>query len=189
MVKRVVKERMPISRTGIYNRLKAKGLRFKVILPSLSSSALSLKIGFTLLELIVVIFIISLFLAISIPSFKGIGSNEIRSEAKRIASILRYLNDAATARKEKFYLTVNFKDHSITYTTEEGEKKEKIEYLRSVFLDSMGEAGSGEVRIAFTPLGAGEFIRFSLAREEGKEGFNIELNPLSGRIRIVSQDT
>ncbi|MFN3480258.1 MAG: Tfp pilus assembly protein FimT/FimU [Thermodesulfovibrionales bacterium] len=153
---------MLILRTGIYNKDRIS--------------------GFTLLELIVVIFIVSLFMAIAVPSFTGIESNEIRSEVKRIASILRYLNDTAIAKKEELYLTVDFKDNSIIYSTVEGEKRERIEYLRSIFLETKGEINSGEVKVIFTPLGAGEFMRFYLA--VNKKVFSIELNPLSGRVRI-----
>lgn len=186
MVKRVVKERMRTLRTGTYNRLKAKGLRLKATLFSLPPSALGLKKGFTLIELIVVIFIVSLFLAISVPSFTGIESNEIRAEAKMIASILRYLNDSSTNKKEELYLTVNFNDRTITYSAEEGDKKETVKYLRSLFLESKGDINIGEVKVIFTPFGAREFMRFNLraGQEAGSRSFTVELNPLSGRVKI-----
>lgn len=170
MVKRVERERMLILRTGIYNR--ATG-------------------GFTLLELLVVIFVVSLFLAISAPSFTGIESNEIRSEAKKIASILRFLNDSAMAKKEELYLTVNLQDNSVTYSTEDGEKRESLKYLRALYLGTRGEINRGEVKVIFTPLGAGEFIRFHLglgiAKDKTGDSLVVELNPLSGRVKINEQ--
>lgn len=169
MVERVEKERMRISQTGT-----------------------SSKEGFTLIELIVVIFIVSLFLAITVPSFTGIESHNAKTEVKRIASILRYLNDTASARKEELYLTVDLNNHSISYTTEEGERMERIEYLRSVFLETKGEINDGSVKITFTPTGAGEFLRFYLdnnrdserSSTSGKALIVVEFNPLSGRVRI-----
>ncbi|MFN3396326.1 MAG: Tfp pilus assembly protein FimT/FimU [Thermodesulfovibrionales bacterium] len=173
MVKRVERERMRILRTGIYNRATR---------------------GFTLLELLVVIFVVSLFLAISAPSFTGLESNEIRSEAKKIASILRYLNDSAMAKKEERYLIVNLQDNSVTYSAEDGEKRERLEYLRAIYLGTRGEINSGEVKVIFTPLGAGEFMRFYLGMGLGlgtitdktgdSQTFVVELNPLSGRVKI-----
>lgn len=169
MAERVEKERMRTSQTGT-----------------------SSKEGFTLIELIVVIFIISLFLAITVPSFTGIESHDTRTEVKRFASILRYLNDTASARKEELNLTVNFGDHSISYTAEEGEKRERIEYLRSVFLQTKGTINDGSVKITFTPMGAGEFLKFYFdsnrapknSEVSGKTLIVVELNPLSGRVRI-----
>lgn len=146
--------------------------------------------GFTLLELLVVIFIVSLFLAVSVPSFTGMESNEMKSEAKRIASILRYLNDTAMAKKETMNLTVDFEDNSFTYTTEEGEKKEGVKYLMSLFLETKGEIRSGKVKITFTPLGAGEFMMFYLSEtnssliNHNSSPITVELNPLSGRVKI-----
>lgn len=189
MVRRVEREGMLTLRTGICNRLRGKGLRLKATLFSLPPSALSLKKGFTLIELIVVIFIISLFLAISLPSFKGIESSE-KSEAKRIASILRYLNDTAMAKKEEQYLTINLEDNSVTYSTEDGEKKERLEYLRAIYLETKGEINGGEVKVIFTPLGPREFMRFYLTKEPhgtlpaGSSSFSVELNPLSGKVKI-----
>jgi Tfp pilus assembly protein FimT len=142
------------------------------------------------MELLVVIFIISLLLATSFPSFTGIESNSLRSEAKRLASLLRYLNDTATARKEEYYMLVNLGDNSITYLTEEGEKRERIDHLRSIYLETKGEIESGEVKVIFTPLGAGEFIRFHLLRhrEAGRDlSYKVELNPLSGRVRVKDE--
>lgn len=165
MVKRVERVRMPISRTGTYNRPLS---------------------GFTLLELLVVIFIVSLFMAISLPTFTDIGTNETIAEAKRLASILRYLNDTAVARKEEMYLMADLKDGSIAYLTEEGEKKERLEHLRSVFLGSKGEINDGQVKVFFTPLGAREVMRFYF-RKQGSKGSGplmVELNPLSGRVKI-----
>ncbi len=135
--------------------------------------------GFTLIELIVVIFIVSLFAAITLPSFRSYESDKVKAEAKRLASILRYLNDTASFRKEELYLTVNFRDNSISYETEEGEKRENLEYLRTLFVETKGEIQSGEVKIIFTPLGAGEFMSFNLS-----DHLKVELNPLSGRVRV-----
>lgn len=191
MEKKVERGRMLILLTGIYSSAippvpddPDRGVKSSIL------NRISSLFGFTILELIIVIFIVSLFVAISIPSFTGIESNEIRSEAKRIASILRYLNDSAMAKKEELYLIVNLQDNSVTYSTEDGEKRERLEYLRALYLETKGEINSGEVKIIFTPLGAGEFIRFHMTTEPsvtlqtGKPAFIVELNPMNGRVKI-----
>jgi len=87
-------------------------------------------------------------------------------------------------------MLVNLGDNSITYLTEEGEKRERIDHLRSIYLETKGEIESGEVKVIFTPLGAGEFIRFRIAKnhESSKDtSYKVELNPLSGRVRVKDE--
>jgi len=83
---------MPISRTGI-----------------------SSKRGFTLLEIVVVLFIVSLVMAIVLPSFAGFGESKLKSESKEIASILRYMNDSAVSRKETFLIRFDLDKNMVTW--------------------------------------------------------------------------
>lgn len=138
--------------------------------------------GFTLLELIVVIFIISLILAVSLPSFTGIGESRLKSDSKKAASILRYLNDTAITTKESLEMKVNLKDKTIYYNSPEGEKKEKLENLSGISLQSKGLISEGEVTVFFNISGAAENIQFHLS--DNKSNRTVELNPSSGRVRI-----
>jgi general secretion pathway protein H len=142
--------------------------------------------GFTLLELLAVIFIISLFFAIAVPSFTGIGTDSVKSDAKRIASLLRYLNDNSISTKDVFEMKFRFYDKSVIYQGPEGEKTEKIEELRGVELPSHGMVREGEVVVFFGPAGASEALSVHLG--EGKDALTVELNPLSGRVKIVRNE-
>jgi prepilin-type N-terminal cleavage/methylation domain-containing protein len=71
--------------------------------------------AFSLLELIVVIFVISLFVGLVIPVFYKSGLGELRSDAAKIASLLRYLNDTAISRKETIPLKVSLEDGVFTW--------------------------------------------------------------------------
>src|SRR3990172_3496269 len=93
------KERMRISRTGI------------------SSSH-----GFSFLELIVALFIISLVMAVVLPSFSGFGENKLKSESREMASILRYIYDSASARKETFFMKFNLDNNQVSWEGPEGKK-------------------------------------------------------------------
>lgn len=150
----------------------------------ISQTGIFSKAGLTLIELVVVIFILSMFIAISIPSFKGLEQGKTKTEAKRVASIIRYLNDTAMSRKEELYLNIDFEDRAISYKTEEGEKTERLEYLDSVFLETKGKIKEGEIKIFFTPLNTGEFMRFYFSKVPSEQYIIVEFNPLSGRIRI-----
>ena len=139
--------------------------------------------GFTLLELMVVIFIISVVLALALPTFTGMGENKLLSDAKRIASILRYLNDSALSTKESLTLKVDFKDKVIAYNGPEGEKSERFDSLSGVELQSRGMVTEGELIVFFSPLGAQENITMHLGDEGSR--ISVALNSMNGRVKII----
>lgn len=139
--------------------------------------------GFTLLELMLVIFIVSVVLALSLPTFTGMGENKIVSDAKRIASILRYLNDSALSTKESLTLRVGFKNKVIGYNGPEGEKSERFDSLSGVELQSRGNVTEGELLVFFSPLGAQENITMHLG-DEGS-AVAVMLNSMNGRVKII----
>jgi general secretion pathway protein H len=140
------------------------------------------KTGFTLLELIVVIFVLSLVLAVSLPSFIGMGESKIQSDAKRLASILRYLNDTAISAKESLSLKINLQDKTIQYNGPDGEKTETFQALSSIELQSKGMVSEGEVTIFFGPAGASQSFQMHLSSD--KQDVIIALNAVSGRVKI-----
>lgn len=139
--------------------------------------------GFTLLELIVVIFIISGILAVALPSFTGLGESRLKSDSKKAASILRYLNDTAITTKESLEMKVHLKEKTLYYKAYEGEKKERLENLSGISLQSKGLVSEGEVTVFFNSSGADENIQIHLS--DGKSGTTVELNASSGRVRIT----
>lgn len=145
-------------------------------------SLLSSNSGFTLLELIVVIFIISIILAVSLPSFTGLGESRLKSDTKKAASIMRYLNDTAITTKDSIEMKVDLKDKTIYYKSPAGEKKEKLENLKGITLQSKGLVSEGEVAVFFNMSGAAENIQLHLS--DGKNATTVELTPSSGRVRV-----
>ncbi|GAB4417612.1 MAG: prepilin-type N-terminal cleavage/methylation domain-containing protein [Thermodesulfovibrionales bacterium] len=144
--------------------------------------------GFTLLELIVVVFIISMVLAVSLPSFTGVGESKVKSDAKRIASILRYQNDSAISAKETFSMKVDFSRAStgsalLIYNGPDGEKAEVFKDISGVELQSRGMVSEGEVVIFFGPSGASENIKVYLG--DDKNLWTVALNSMSGRVKIT----
>ncbi|MCX7913034.1 MAG: prepilin-type N-terminal cleavage/methylation domain-containing protein [Thermodesulfovibrionales bacterium] len=143
------------------------------------------KKGFTLLELIVVIFILSISAAIIFPSFTLFEDKKIKSEAKKIASILRFLNDNAITTKESNSLKIDLGKKLFTYISQEGKKEEIFETLNSVELPSKGRISIGEVTIFFSQHGASENINIYLS--DKNSNLTIALNHLSGRVKIYEQ--
>lgn len=130
----------------------------------------------------VVIFIVSLMLAVSIPSFTDIGEGRTMTEAKRLASVIRYLNDTAVSAKEGSYMKVVFNGRLLTYKTSGEEKNERFETISGMELQSGGIVSEGEVVVFFDPAGAGESFRIYLKDE--KTEVEVAFNSASGRVRI-----
>jgi general secretion pathway protein H len=162
MGKRVEKAMMRTSTTGICNN------------------------AFTLVELIVVVFIISLVLAISFPSFTLRQDGKLKSNAGHIASILRYLNDSAIYTKETHDMSINFKNRFVRYKGPDGEKTERVENLSGITLQSRGKVTDGEVTIYFGPAGTGESFTIHLTGADSS--LEIVFNALSGRVKVLAYE-
>ena len=142
--------------------------------------------GFTLLELLVIIFILSLFTALVIPSFYGIGEGKLKSEAGKIASLLRYLNDTAISRKETYFLKLNLDTKNAIWSTPEGERSEKFESLLNISTTATKNISRGEITLFFNPLGLQENLIVTLKDKE--QEMSVSFNPLSGRAKIVTSN-
>lgn len=142
--------------------------------------------GFTLLELLVAIFIISLFAAIVFPSFSDLGEDRLRAEARKVAALLRYLNDNAVATKEQYSLEFDFRNSSLTWKGPEGEKSEQFRTLAWLSLPSRGKVHDGQVTVFFGPLGAPEPLEVSLLDHDHQ--MRVVFNPLSGRAKIYPHE-
>lgn len=160
MEKKVEMARMRTSRTGICS-----------------------KRGFTLLELIVVLFIISLVAAIILPSFAGFGERKLKSEAREMASILRYMNDSAVSRKETFIMKFDFNEGTVYWKGPDGEKTKRFDDVTAVTTQSQGRVSNGEVIVFFEPLGIQENL--SVHMSKGDKEMTITMNHLSGKVKMI----
>ncbi|MEW6052472.1 MAG: prepilin-type N-terminal cleavage/methylation domain-containing protein [Nitrospirota bacterium] len=162
---------MQTSRTGICNR--------KNYFPCACK-------GVTLLELIIALFLVSLVTAVVLPSFGLIGENRLKSEAREIASILRYLNDSAMSRKETFLAKFDLDENTVYWNGPDGEKKRKFDDMTGVMTPSRGTVSRGELILFFDPFGVREDLSVDMRR--GETNMTITLHHLSGRVKIVQAE-
>ena len=142
--------------------------------------------AFTLLELIVVIFIVSLVLAVSLPSFTGMGEGKVKSEAKRLASIVRYLNDSALSTKEALQMNITFDDKIIRYVGPDGVTSERFGSLSGIELSSKGMVSEGEIIYFFSPVGTSESFTAHLKEKESE--MTVDFNGMNGKVKIARGD-
>lgn len=141
--------------------------------------------GFSLFEIIIVLFIFSLVAALAVPSFSRLGDNVVRTDARRLASVIRSLSESAVARKETYSLKVDFAKRAVSYTSPGGERNEQAGSLVSVDLQSKGTISEGEVTIFFHAAGGGEAFSMHLRNDDAS--FVVSYNPLSGRVRVSGE--
>ncbi|MEW6570050.1 MAG: prepilin-type N-terminal cleavage/methylation domain-containing protein [Nitrospirota bacterium] len=141
------------------------------------------KAGFTLFELVVVVFLLSVIAAFVLPTFSGLGQNRLTSEAREMASILRYMYDSAVSHKETFMIKFNFDEDTVYLEGPDGEKAKKFDNIADVTTQSRGRVSTGELIFFFEPLGIRENLSVRL-NKEGEE-MTVTVNHLSGRVKII----
>ncbi|MDA8168517.1 MAG: prepilin-type N-terminal cleavage/methylation domain-containing protein [Nitrospiraceae bacterium] len=139
----------------------------------------SKKQGFTLLELAVVIFIISLFFTLAVPAFRNRTSD---SDALKVASVLRELNESSIARKADYDITFDMDRRLADWNGPEGPRSMELKGLTAVDMPSRGMVKEGTLKILFDAMGAPEDITVYLSGE--KNGYKVSLVQLSGRVII-----
>ena len=141
--------------------------------------------AFTLIELIIVIFIISLTTALIAPNLWDNGETALRSEAKRIANTLRYIYDEAAGKKRTFTLKVNINEGSWGFESEKESRGFKLKediVFRDIMIPSLGMITAGEAVLPFGPLGPEEPITLHLLKNELE--YTITFNHLNGRVKV-----
>ena len=139
--------------------------------------------GFTLLELIVVLFVISIVMALVMPSFTNFGERKLKSEVRELASLLRYMYDSAVAQKETFFIRFDIDEGMVSWKGPDGEREKIFDDITGVTTQSRGRVSKGEIIFFFNPLGTRENI--SVHMSDGDNDMTITLHHLSGRVKIT----
>ncbi|MBI4687151.1 MAG: prepilin-type N-terminal cleavage/methylation domain-containing protein [Nitrospirae bacterium] len=146
----------------------------------------SQRAGFTLLELVLVILIISLATALIMPSFSDIGEGRLKTEARRLGGALRYVYDEAVGKKESYIFRLDLDKGLWEF---EGSKEKRGAELKGdveiadVITPSLGKISKGEVFIEFGPLGPAEQITLHLRKN--KSEYSVIFNHLNGRTKTL----
>ena len=140
------------------------------------------KEGFTLLELIVVIFLITLVLGLSTVFFaNGMSSTRLSATARELSATLRHARSLAQIHGEKQIVTI---DLDSKYYGLEGKGNRGIPHDISVkVVDEMsGEIDKGKYQIQFDGAGTIEGGRIVLSSK--KQSISIETDPIVGSVII-----
>lgn len=141
--------------------------------------------GFTLVELIIVIFIISMTAALIMPSLWDRGERALKRESRHISNTLRYIYDEAVGKKQTFNLKINLDKNVWSYKSKNESRNFKLKdgvIFKDIIVPSLGDVSFGEVIMAFGPLGPEEPIIVHLIKKE--QEYTVIFNHISGRSKV-----
>jgi general secretion pathway protein H len=134
--------------------------------------------GFTLLEVIIVLFLISLVLGLSTIFFANIlPSSRLNATAREISATIRHARDLALINGEKQTMTINLDSR---YYRLEGVSQKNIPsgITLKVIDPLLGEVYTGDYLLIFNATGAMEGGTIVLSTE--KKTLSIQLDPIVG---------
>ncbi|MFK5927665.1 MAG: prepilin-type N-terminal cleavage/methylation domain-containing protein [Desulfuromusa sp.] len=156
--------------------------------------------GFTLVELLVVIVILTLVSFISLPLLANRGDGDERLMVRRIAGTVKQLYNEATLTRDEHRLIVDFNHNSLRAFRLRSSSGviEKEPFGREMMLaplqiqqvdiEGKGTFRSGQVSIRIFPLGWMEQTRLFIRKKSGEE-MQLSFSPLTGSITIDDERT
>ena len=153
--------------------------------------------GFTLVELVVVLVILSFAALLVYPKLSVTGHAGLRSSARSLSASIRYLEDLAVATKTAYRMKIslNGSDIEILKVMPDGGEQPADDVLpdRSLLADGitvsdvitsrLGKVSEGEVRLDFGPLGLDGFFTIHLRSAKGLF-YTVRAYPRSGKVRV-----
>jgi general secretion pathway protein H len=139
--------------------------------------------GFTLVELIVVLFIIALVAAVALPAVgRGVDALQLRAEVATFATFLRYAREQAITRREAQEVTINPDAHLLTLRAA-GTEGARARRRLSPRISIRAESPTG-LSITFSPGGVSTGGSFRVVGPDGR-AYRVSVNPLTGRVSNV----
>ena len=158
--------------------------------------------GFTLFELVIVLFIVSLFLSLVSVPIQGVlaGGDLGRASRMIMSEVSRLRGEAAYARKPQV-LALNMADHSfypleteqektpegiLSETEKRSTKKQMLPqgvYFEDVVVLSRGKDQEGEAFIRFYANGCVDHSLIHL-KNSADQSYTLEIHPVTGYVRI-----
>jgi len=155
--------------------------------------------GFTLIELMVILVLLSITAALVVPRLPASESMELKSSARSLASMIRYLGERSIGSKNIYRLRINISENSIKVTRKLANGDEippedpllaRNVLAAGIVLADMesprlGKVTEGEVLIDLGAAGLSEFLTIHLSSPKG-ESFTIVGYPHGGKVKILS---
>jgi general secretion pathway protein H len=153
--------------------------------------------GFTLIELMVIIVILSVVALLVFPKMSNNGNADLRSSARSVAAALRYLEDKAVSTKTAYRMSIDMNDSSIRVSRilSDGDEQPDDDVFFSgklladditvadVITSRLGKVSVGEVQLDFTPMGLRELATIHL-RSKSDRFYTVTAYPRNNRVKV-----
>ena len=153
--------------------------------------------GFTLIEIVVVLVIISMAMLLVIPRLPSSESENLKSSARKLASTLRYLQDRAATGRTTYYLRLapGTDEVKVLEAAADGSEKEPGDPLlqqrpvkegiqvADVFIPRLGKINDGQLRLEVGMGGLRDFVSIHL-RSAGGSFWTVMAFPSSGKVKV-----
>lgn len=153
--------------------------------------------GFTLLEMIVVLTILSVVMLLVIPRLPSSNASDLRNSARTLAATLRYLGENSVTARIQYRMHLNIRDSEVTIarrTADGGETTPDDTFLNNrilaegikiedVITPRLGTVKEGEVLLDFGPAGMPEFTTVHLRNSDGRQ-YTVIAYPSNGKVKV-----
>lgn len=160
--------------------------------------ARSTNTGFTLIEMLVVLAVLSLVVALVFPRLPSTDATNLRSSARSLAATIRYLNDQSVTARKPYRLHLNVADNTITITEKAADGSEKPPEesfaakrilaegitLQDVEIPRLGKINAGEVVLDFATGGLTDFTVIHL-QSAANSHFTVIAYPRTGKVKVL----
>ncbi|NIQ38324.1 MAG: prepilin-type N-terminal cleavage/methylation domain-containing protein [Proteobacteria bacterium] len=156
--------------------------------------------GFTLLELTLVILILGILLALSLPSLGNLAGGDLNVSSRRLSGTVKYLFHRATLKRTIYRLNydlkaneywVTYRDETLEFVKDTSPLTRKVKLPQGISFEDIviigkGKFTEGEVETHFFPKGWVEETLVHLKDSKGRQS-SIHILPLSARVRIYDR--
>ena len=152
--------------------------------------------GFTLIELVVVIFILSMAAMLVFPRLPSTDGNDLQSSARSVSALFRYLGDKAITTKSHYRMNLSLAENAVTVTRIAGGEERSAEdtflnrrtlaggvTIQDVQIPRLGTLTDDEVSLDFGAGGLEDLVIIHL-RSEGGTHMTITAYPRNGKVQI-----
>jgi len=153
--------------------------------------------GFTLIELVVVIAILATVLLLAFPGMNALEGYGFRSDARRMAGLIRYLDDTATTEGKYYRVWFYPEDDSLRVESSPDGVEfsaardtdigtftlNKATDIEDIVIAGLGKVATGEAAVIFNPSAGAD--PFSLHLKRGDSQLTLVYNPYSGKVKII----
>ncbi|MCK4911077.1 MAG: prepilin-type N-terminal cleavage/methylation domain-containing protein [Thermodesulfovibrionales bacterium] len=137
--------------------------------------------GFTLIEMLAVLFVLALVAAVIMPGFSS-PRDTLRKESGTLSSTIRSLYETTVSKKVSGRIEFDLDSRGVQWTAGSNNGSAVFSTLSGVELPTRGLVKEGRLIIFMSPSGNNEHMTVYL--EHGGERMTVGFNPISGRTRV-----